>query len=183
MSEASKPVPPVPDAFPVLREDLGNRSPGKLTSHHWSRWFLTVRAKVNAINEALVNLGIFAGTGVSGLLVLDNSDWKAITITGTSGRVTVANGNGLTGNPIINTEGNVRSVVGYNLTVDDTDPENVALSVPWEYISAIQTSPRWVPAPLSATSPGSVGDIAMDSDYLYTCEGDSTWKRTPRSTW
>jgi len=37
--------------------------------------------------------------------------------------------------------------------------------------------------PTSSTSPGNVGDIAWDSDFVYVCVATNTWKRTALSTW
>jgi len=185
MNEASKPVPPVPDSFPLLRGDMATQDVNKLASHPWARWFLAVRAKINAINAALVNLGIFADSGGSGLTVIKpDGSWTGITITGTPGRVTVTNGDGTTGNPTIDSIGNLRTLSVINeLILDETDPENLILTIDPLFISRNQTAAQWVPVPLTATSPGSVGDISMDADYFYTCEGTNVWKRTARATW
>lgn len=43
--------------------------------------------------------------------------------------------------------------------------------------------PRIVSAPATATSSGSVGQIAVDTGYLYVCVATDTWKRTALSTW
>lgn len=185
MTEASKQVPPVPDAFPLLRGDLATQDPNKLASHPWARWFLALREKVNAINAALVNLGVFANNGGQGITVLQpNGEWAGVTIEGTPGRVSVANGDGIGGNPTIDIEGVVRNISVLNdLTLDDSDPENLVLSVDPLFISRNQVAAQWVPVPLTSTSPGSVGDISMDADYFYTCEGTNVWKRTARATW
>lgn len=37
--------------------------------------------------------------------------------------------------------------------------------------------------PESSTSTGSVGDMAIDQDYLYICVADNTWKRIGLSSW
>lgn len=51
----------------------------------------------------------------------------------------------------------------------------------------ILTRPRihdiWVAPPASATSPGTTGDNAFDSDYFYVCVATNTWKRVALSTW
>lgn len=184
MTEASKQVPPVPSTFPVLQEDIGGRETGKTMSHFWARWFISVREKINAINAALINLGIFADSGASGIPVLNGDTWTAITIKGTPGRVTVTNGNGVGGNPTIDVIDFIRVLSVLNaLTIDDSDPENVVLSVDPHFISRNQTAAQWVPVPRTATSPGVVGDISMDADYFYTCENTNVWKRTARATW
>ena len=38
-------------------------------------------------------------------------------------------------------------------------------------------------APATASSSGTTGDIAYDSDYLYVCVATDTWKRVALSTW
>lgn len=37
--------------------------------------------------------------------------------------------------------------------------------------------------PATATSPGTAGEIAWDSDYVYVCVATDTWKRSPLSSW
>lgn len=43
--------------------------------------------------------------------------------------------------------------------------------------------PKIVTVPATATSPGQVGDIAMNSSYLYVCHAANTWKRVALTTW
>ena len=120
-TEAKKQVPPVPDTFPLLREDLGKGDINKLASHPWSRWFLSVREKINAINAALVNLGIFADGGCAGIPVLSDSEWATITIKGTPGNISVIDGDGIAGDPTINLESTgvvPGSYTNTDLTVD-----------------------------------------------------------------
>lgn len=38
-------------------------------------------------------------------------------------------------------------------------------------------------APATATSAGTTGQVAFDSDYIYYCVATDTWKRSPLSTW
>lgn len=38
-------------------------------------------------------------------------------------------------------------------------------------------------APATATSPGAVGQIAKDANYIYICVAINTWKRAALSTW
>lgn len=40
-----------------------------------------------------------------------------------------------------------------------------------------------VPAPVAFDSPGTVGQVAIDLNYLYVCVATDVWKRTPLSTW
>ena len=40
-----------------------------------------------------------------------------------------------------------------------------------------------VSAPTSSTSPGTPGQIAYDSTYIYVCVANNTWKRASISTW
>ncbi len=37
--------------------------------------------------------------------------------------------------------------------------------------------------PGASTDPGSTGQVALDSDYLYVCVGSNTWKRTEITGW
>lgn len=49
------PVPPVPQYKNVLDAQ------GRFVSLEWLQWFVSVRDKINVINELLVNLGLFTG--------------------------------------------------------------------------------------------------------------------------
>lgn len=42
---------------------------------------------------------------------------------------------------------------------------------------------KFVAAPATASSTGSAGDWAVDSDYIYVCVASNTWKRAAISTW
>lgn len=101
MTEASKQVPPVPSTFPVLQEDVGGQETGKTMSHFWARWFISVREKINAINAALVNLGIFIDAGGLGFPVYDGTGWASRSIEGAVGRINVVDGTGVSGDPTI----------------------------------------------------------------------------------
>jgi hypothetical protein len=37
--------------------------------------------------------------------------------------------------------------------------------------------------PVSASAPGTPGEVARDSNYFYVCIGNASWKRTPLSSW
>lgn len=37
--------------------------------------------------------------------------------------------------------------------------------------------------PASATAPGDKGSVKFDSNYLYVCVANNTWKRVALSTW
>ena len=51
-------------------------------------------------------------------------------------------------------------------------------------VSGLESSPSISPnAPLLPTSIGSAGDIAYDSDYMYICVNDNSWKRTALTSW
>lgn len=118
MSVETDPIPPVPEHTPPLKEDETVRSPGKMFNQAWTRWFVSVREKINVINDSLVNLGNVTG---SGILAKNGAAWLTRTITGTAGRITVTNGNGAAGNPTLDlattsvTPGNYTNT---NITVD-----------------------------------------------------------------
>lgn len=42
---------------------------------------------------------------------------------------------------------------------------------------------QWTSPPSSASDPGTPGDIAYDSLYLYICTDVNTWRRVALSTW
>lgn len=118
MSVQTDPIPPVPEHTPPLREDDVKRVFGKYFNQIWTRWFISLRDKVNVINDAIVNLGDVSG---SGIVVKDGSLWEARTVQGTSGRISVTNGDGIAGNPVIdmvNTGVTPGSYTNVDITVD-----------------------------------------------------------------
>lgn len=99
MSVKTDPVPPVPEHTPPLKEDDGTSKFGKYFNHAWTRWFISLREKINVISESLVNLGDVSG---SGMLAKDGDGWFTRTIQGTTGKISVQDGDGTLGNPIVN---------------------------------------------------------------------------------
>lgn len=97
MSVETEPVPPAPEHTPPLQEDAGTPMPGKFFSHAWTRWFTSLRAKINVIDASLVALGDLASG--AGVLVKNGSAWALRTLTGTPDRLEVLNGDGAGGDP------------------------------------------------------------------------------------
>lgn len=98
MSVQTDPIPPVPEHTPPLKEDEVSRGMMKFFNQTWTRWFVSLRDKVNVINDSLISLLDASG---SGFLVKNGSQWVTRIITGTLNRVSVANGDGVSGNPTI----------------------------------------------------------------------------------
>ncbi len=98
MSVETDKVPPVPEHTPPLREDEVTRENGKFFNQTWTRWLVSLRDKVNVINESVINLIDVIGTG---FLVKNGIVWVTRSFQGTSNRVTVTNGDGTTGNPTV----------------------------------------------------------------------------------
>jgi hypothetical protein len=98
MSVETDKVPPVPEHTPPLKENEIRPEIGKYFSQTWTRWFVSLRDKINIIDESIVNL---AGVSGSGVLVKNGVAWLLRTITGTANRVTVTNGSGAGGDPTI----------------------------------------------------------------------------------
>ncbi|USN97118.1 MAG: hypothetical protein H6797_00725 [Candidatus Nomurabacteria bacterium] len=53
----------------------------------------------------------------------------------------------------------------------------------WKGQHLTRLSTTNVPPPATASSPGVKGQIAYDTDYIYTCIDTDTWKRSPLSSW
>ena len=98
MSVQTDQIPPVPEHTPPLKGDEVTRGLDKFFNQVWTRWFVSLRDKVNVINESLVNLLDVSGTG---FLVKNGAQWVTRVITGTLNRVGVTNGDGVSGNPVI----------------------------------------------------------------------------------
>lgn len=99
MSVETDPVPPVPQHTPPLDESRVKEPKRLPFTVNWMQWFLALRDKVNIINDSIVNLAD-VGSG-PGIVAKNGASWLLRTITGTSNRVTVADGDGASGNPTI----------------------------------------------------------------------------------
>lgn len=114
MADQDEKIPPVPTQVDLL-QPVGSRN--KLTPA-WIRWLEYLREKVNVINESLTSLASFSDLGI---VVRRSGGWSARTIQGTSGKIALTNGDGQTGNPIINlvpTGVSPGSYTNANITVD-----------------------------------------------------------------
>lgn len=96
MSVVTTKLPPVPNAVPIYGNPTG------IISQQWQQWFIQLKAKVDTINTSLVNI---AGTSGPGVLATDgNGNWYVRTLTAGS-NVTITNGTGATGDPVIAASG------------------------------------------------------------------------------
>ena len=98
MSVKTEPVPPSPDHTPPLEGDAGTSDQGRRLSHAWSRWFVSLREKVNVINEVVEGLSALVG---GGFVVVNGGTAIPRSIEGTAGDIDVADGDGIAGNPTI----------------------------------------------------------------------------------
>jgi len=98
MSVQTDPLPPVPEHTPPCKEDETARNPGRYFNQTWTRWFVSLRDKINVINESLINLIDVTGVG---FLVKNGAVWVTRVLAGTSDRVVVTDGDGVSGNPTI----------------------------------------------------------------------------------
>src|SRR5690554_322403 len=113
MSVKTDPVSPAPDHTPPLEEDAANPSVGKKFNQAWSRWFVSLREKVNVINDVVASLSDLVG---GGFIVVDGGEAIPREIRGTAGRIEVTNGDGLAGDPTIDVvTGNI--IAGANVTI------------------------------------------------------------------
>lgn len=113
MSVETDPVPPAPEHTPPLREDNGTGNQGKYFNHAWTRWFVSLREKINVISESLVNLGDVSGTGI---VVKNGDNWFARTLQAGFG-IDITNPDGVAGDPVIIHE-DTSSVA--NVSIDNT---------------------------------------------------------------
>jgi hypothetical protein len=100
MSVQIDPLPPVPQHTPPLdgpgKDELTRKTPFSVT---WMNWFVQLKTKVDTINGILVNLANVAGTGI--LAKTGTLTWAVRTLTGTANRISVTDGDGVTGNPTV----------------------------------------------------------------------------------
>jgi hypothetical protein len=114
MSAVDQNIPPVPNQTPV--EETAEK-PTRF-GPTWTHWFEQVRSKVNAINASIIAL---AGVTSAGFLTFVSGGWVTRTIKGTSGNISVANGDGTGGDPtidLIDTAVTPGSYTSTNITVD-----------------------------------------------------------------
>src|ERR1700754_4644925 len=103
MADVSDKVPPVPvttDVITPSTPDANKILRGQKFTNTWNQWFIALKSKVDVINAAIIGLSNF--TGVVFIPRRTDGSFVSRTITGTSGNVSVANGDGAAGNPAIN---------------------------------------------------------------------------------
>lgn len=114
MSAVDQNIPPVPNQTPV--EETAEKP--QRFGPTWTHWFEQVRSKVNAINASIIAL---AGVTSAGFLTFVGGGWVTRTIKGTSGNVSVTDGDGTGGDPTVNlvdTAVTPGSYTNTNITVD-----------------------------------------------------------------
>lgn len=104
MSVQTDPVPPVPEHTAPLTEDLVSPTQGKLFSHPWTRWFTSIREKINVLNNSLVQLSVDLPSASAGILANTGTTWLTRILQGTSDRIKVTNGDGVAGDPAVDLE-------------------------------------------------------------------------------
>lgn len=101
MADNTKPIPPVPNKSDLL-EPITGTDPKKFSrkmSVVWVRWMIQLRDKINLINATIASLSGFSG---SGFISADGTgSVNGRTIQGTTNDITVTNGDGIAGNPVI----------------------------------------------------------------------------------
>lgn len=116
MADNTKPIPPVPNKSDLL--EPGDKN--KKMSATWIRWMIQLRDKINLINATIASLSGFSG---SGFISADGAgEVNGRTIQGTTGNISVTNGDGVSGNPVVNlvdTAVTPGTYANTNLTVDE----------------------------------------------------------------
>lgn len=123
MADNTKPVPPVPNKADLLEPISPGQNPEKFSrkmSVVWIRWLIQLRDKINLINASIANLAKFSGTG----FVSSDGDGGFVgrTIKGTTGNISVSNGDGVTDDPVIDlvdTAVTPGTYANSNITVDE----------------------------------------------------------------
>ncbi len=113
-STEDQPIPPVPNLQEVIAKNEGSN---KITIP-WSQWFEQIRTKINILNSSIVALAGITGVG---FLAKNGAAWTVRTFVGTSGRISISNGDGSGGNPqidLVDTTVTPGSYTNADITVD-----------------------------------------------------------------
>lgn len=144
-------------------------------------------AKIGDGTSTWSQLTYFGGTGPTGISGPIGPTGPSVSILGPSGFVFSpgASGIGFTGSSVTNISTN-----GQFITVDLNGtplggPTGSFLSKAStaDYDIAWSTSLVSDVPPGSSASPGSTGEIALETDWLYVCVGTDTWRRTALTSW
>lgn len=120
MADNTKPIPPVPNKSDLLEPASGQDAKkfSRKMNVVWVRWMIQLRDKINLINAAIASLSGFTG---SGFISSDGTGGvNGRTIQGTASDITVTNGDGIAGDPVISSAATGVTAGSYtntNLTV------------------------------------------------------------------
>jgi hypothetical protein len=131
--------------------------------------------------------GLLTGTGFSVPVATTNFGTNNTAI----GRFAGQNNNTGSGNVFIGSQAGQNEGGSNNLYISNTNTANPLIKGTFDPAGGLGGTlivngtfvARGGPVPATATTPGIVGQIAADADYLYLCLGPTTWKRTLLSTW
>lgn len=110
MSTQSDKLPPVPQLTVPFTTVAGVPR----FENAWLQWFIELKIKVDTINAALISASKVTGAGL--VVQAPDGSWVTRTIQGTPGQISVANGDGVAGNPVINYIGSGGGGGGLTLT-------------------------------------------------------------------
>lgn len=100
MSVQEEKVPPVPQLIPPLRDTSNQQD---LRSYRfenaWMQWFTQVKFKIDVINANLFSISNLSGAGFTSRAA--DGTWNQREFLGVTARITVTNGTGELGNPVI----------------------------------------------------------------------------------
>lgn len=135
----SSKMPPPPTAMDIIappaKKPMENKDTDKIVpdipksnklTPAWIQWFQQLVAKINVLDPSAVAL--LETTG-SGFISTDPAGSNARTITGTAGRLTVTNGDGVAGNPTLDVADDIvinRTVLAGDVVNANVTPNTIA---------------------------------------------------------
>lgn len=171
MNVETDPLPPVPRHTPPIADETGKEQKALTFQIPWMQWFVQVREKVNVINTIVTNLSKVITSGI--MILAASGEWVSREIKGTTARISVANGTGISGDPTVDIDAAYAGQASIDTVGTITTGTWQGTVIDNAYLDA---APKMVTTSTSATGGSATALPAQPVGYVQISIGGSPFK-------